>query len=184
MTRQAPPTKHHHNKKKITNTKPTHIIHNKQIKCKQATAIMQHLFPWPSTFQTLSHTTFGSWWWCCIINLGFHPSPLHFSSHYFQEPAVMRSPCWACFPPPSHLLSQPYILCQNRASQFLRTAGYQVPMLGFVFLLTLLTKPYARIGSSICGNLRLPCAHVGVCPPTRCHQCWLVAEFWPGYQAG
>jgi hypothetical protein len=61
-------------------------------------------------------------------------SPLHFSSHYFQEPAVMRSPCWTCFSSPisSHLLTQPYMsepglpICKNR-----RLPGPQ--LLGHVF---------------------------------------------------
>jgi hypothetical protein len=124
------------------------MIYNKQTNQMQTNNIhMQHLFPCASsTFQTLSHTTFGSWWWSSIINLGFHP-PFTFHHTIFKNQQL-----WG--PHVEHVFLPLLICWHSHMSELdlpiLRTAGYQVPMLGmFASPSHLLTQPYVRTGSPI-----------------------------------
>jgi hypothetical protein len=140
-------------------------------------------FPWPSTFKTLLHTNFGSWW-CCIINLGFHP-PFIFHHTIFKNQQLWGPHVGHVFLPPSHLLTQPYM--SEPGLPDLRTAGYQVPMLG-MFSSSLVDEAIwqNRLFDSWEPSVTMCPCWVRFPAPPACwhHQCWPIIEFWPGYQVG
>lgn len=141
---------------------------------------MQHLFPWPSTFETLLHTTFGSWW-CCIINLGFHP-PFTFHHTIFKNQQLWGPHVGHVFLPIS--LVDTAIYMSELGLPIFENLRLPGPHAGLVFLLTFWQSHMPESVLRFVGTFGYHVPMLGVCPPTRCHQCWLVAEFWPGYQVG